>query len=584
MKSILLTVLLCVLLSTITYADIIYVSIVANGNNDGTSWANAYNSAITGIEGASPGDSVFIAHGTFVSNNPISIPEDVSVFGGFSASGNPTFSERDWEAYPVIFSGDVSMNDVEDSPVNRSDNSVRIFETNTMYVLDGVIVEHGGNGANSPGAGLAQGGTSSRQGVIRNCIFRQNFAGSNGGAIRGVALNIDDKLVIENTLIHNNRAGGYGGALVSNGTLIMNNCKVVNNTAGYGGAAVYAYCGDFNSSTTYTNVLFAKNSSTYGRLFRVDADGSPNENHTIFASCTFVNNQLGTSTHGFFTAVSTYSSPYPTLTFLNCILQYDGVSSQLMWDQMSNYSISVYSTISNLSQSQFENGLPSSGPFIPNLSYSDHQMDANVTWAVEDSTHNFEYILDCNSIGVDMADQIAYEGGSTDAAGRPRISGSSLDLGAFETQFGATPTISLVGGTLYSDSTHDSYQWYVDGSLIQGATSGSFIPSSFGDYTLVVMDSGVHCQDSLSNTITIDEVGIEELDLSSSIVYPNPVENILFLDNYSGAAIVTNTAGKVVYKSVGNVSSVNVSTLEPGVYFVMIESEQGVMSIKFVKK
>ena len=407
-------------------ANIIYVRIGASGNNDGTSWDNAYTTAFLAIENATAGDSVFVAHGTYVSNNPISIPPYVSIFGGFPYSGNPTFADRDWVMNPSIFSGDVNLNDVPNSPANRSDNSVRIFETNTMYVLDGIIVEHGGNGSVSPGAGLAQGGSSSRSGIIRNCIFRQNRAGANGGAIRGVAMNADDTLIIENTIIHDNTSTyGLGGAIVSNGTLIMNNCKLVNNNSYNGASAIFAACGNFNSTIECTNVLFAKNQSLYGRMIRIDADGSPNSNQSTFNNCTFVHNE-NTSTHGLFTSVSSYSSTNPFVEINNSILQFGALSSGTMWNEMNNYSINLSNVVCNVSQNDFENGLIFSGVYPPTITYTNELLDTDVTWAVEDSTTAYQYILDCNSVGVNLGDPLLYTGGNTDVDGNPRTSGTCL--------------------------------------------------------------------------------------------------------------------------------------------------------------
>ncbi|MFO7829894.1 MAG: hypothetical protein R6V23_14820 [Bacteroidales bacterium] len=59
----LLLLIMCVALST--YSQHIFVKSDATGNNDGTSWTDAYTSLKTAIDNAVKGDSLFVAAGTY---------------------------------------------------------------------------------------------------------------------------------------------------------------------------------------------------------------------------------------------------------------------------------------------------------------------------------------------------------------------------------------------------------------------------------------------------------------------------------------------------------------------------------------
>ena len=83
-------------------------------------------------------------------------------------------------------------------------------------------------------------------------------------------------------------------------------------------------------------------------------------------------------------------------------------------------------------------------------------------------------------------------------------------------------------------------------------------------------------------------VGIEELELSTISVYPNPATDIVYVNlpatNYS--IVVTNVIGEVVLTSESKsyTSSLELSNLKLGLYFLTIASEGKQKQIKFVKQ
>ena len=74
------------------------------------------------------------------------------------------------------------------------------------------------------------------------------------------------------------------------------------------------------------------------------------------------------------------------------------------------------------------------------------------------------------------------------------------------------------------------------------------------------------------------------------VIYPNPVETILNLKlpdnpNFKAQKIsITNMLGQTVYSSREDVTSIDVSALESGLYQILLETHQGIWNGKFVKR
>ena len=91
----------------------IYVSATAVGENNGSSWANAYTDLQAALIRSNPGDSLFVAAGTYKPTTGTSraatfnIPAGVLVYGGF-AGNEANLAARDLSAgNETILSGDL---------------------------------------------------------------------------------------------------------------------------------------------------------------------------------------------------------------------------------------------------------------------------------------------------------------------------------------------------------------------------------------------------------------------------------------------------------------------------------------------
>lgn len=157
----------------------------------------------------------------------------------------------------------------------------------------------------------------------------------------------------------------------------------------------------------------------------------------------------------------------------------------------------------------------------------------------------------------------------------------------------ATPKaeITTKGDTLIVEIA-DSYQWFLNGQAISGATSQSFIAKTNGTYTVEIKKFGVTViSPAFKHTIT----GIEdELLQKSTTLIPNPAQNICVLqvsNDYFGEVklSISNLLGQIVFQTVIDKNEINLSqTLDlqhfaNGIYFVYLQTAKGKVVKKLVR-
>ena len=197
-----------------------YVDQNATGNNDGSSWADAYTDLQTALANAEEGDEIWVAAGTYLPGSDpdetFLIDKDLQLYGGFAGT-ECTLSERVIEASPTILSGDVNGDDVaDDFTVAREDNVNHILTigsgTTTATLIDGFMIRNGhadgeADDMSKDGGGIYSTGTP----AIRNCTFEQNYAMVNGGAM--AQLNYSASTVVLDSCHFNNNSAEGGMAV-----------------------------------------------------------------------------------------------------------------------------------------------------------------------------------------------------------------------------------------------------------------------------------------------------------------------------------------------------------------------------------
>jgi len=205
--------------------QIVYVDANATGNNNGSSWANAYTDLQSGINAACTNDEVWVAKGEYqpAVNQFFKMKEGVRIHGGFAGTES-ILAARNWRTNVTVLKGN-------NNSVVRNECTVSNPMTSAS-VLDGFTVT-GGLADQSPNP--------------------ENVLDAGGGIFN---LYASPKLV--NLIITNNTADDRGGGLYnrfSNPLLV--NSVVSRNTANRSGGGIY----NFSSSPKIVNATIANNAA-----------------------------------------------------------------------------------------------------------------------------------------------------------------------------------------------------------------------------------------------------------------------------------------------------------------------------------
>ncbi len=291
-----------------TMGQIIYVDVGATGNNDGLSWANAYNYLQDALAAASSGEEIWVAEGIYKPDlgkdiepgdrsATFQLKNGVALYGGIAA-GATSLEEQNWETNETILSGDLNGNDVTiDEPLDlldeptRAENSYHVVtasDTDANAVLDGFIITGGnaeGSSPNRSGGGMFNEGGKPK---VINCEFYWNSAVGSGGAM----CNRKSSPTVTNCTFSENSASGYGGGMRNESA-----SPTVTNCIFSGNVAVEHCGGGMNNvncrNATVTDCMFTGNSARLG-------GGMSNHNsHPTVINCTFSRNfGLGVYGHG----------------------------------------------------------------------------------------------------------------------------------------------------------------------------------------------------------------------------------------------------------------------------------------------
>lgn len=248
---------------------------VSGGNNDGSSWSNAFKRLQDAILSAvstpqTKPVEIWVAQGTYLPTDEndrsasFQPTGDLKLFGGFK--GNESLrSQRLPSAFPTILSGEIGNRSFQDNSYHVVRLSGDSVYPSTM--IDGFVI----TGGNANGGGT------------------DDFGG-------GVLVNLSAQPAVRNCRIIGNLASGGGGgmAVINSGSGPSTfNCYVAGNSAARGGAI---YLSESSNHTEIVNATIAGNEAeSAGGLF---ADG-PGTSGTVLNSIFFenVDSESGDATH-----------------------------------------------------------------------------------------------------------------------------------------------------------------------------------------------------------------------------------------------------------------------------------------------
>lgn len=169
------------------------------------------------------------------------------------------------------------------------------------------------------------------------------------------------------------------------------------------------------------------------------------------------------------------------------------------------------------------------------------------------------------------------------SASNPQMAQSSW----ITVNYSQTPTmptiVSNAGVLTASNTTASSYQWFVDGTAIAGATSSTYTPTTSGIYT--VSASNGTCTSAISNqldyTLSMNEGIASNMRIN---VFPNPSNGKVNFYNPTLDKLVLemyNATGEQV-KTLTTSAKMTEMEMERGVYFVNVSGQQTSAYLKLV--
>jgi hypothetical protein len=149
------------------------------------------------------------------------------------------------------------------------------------------------------------------------------------------------------------------------------------------------------------------------------------------------------------------------------------------------------------------------------------------------------------------------------------------------------PTLSVNAPTLICNPSATSYQWYLNGSPISGATSQTYVATQDGWYSVWIGNS-YGCQSSSSSVYVIVTGIVNSASSQGIFIHPNPANDFIEFTSQLHQTLdirIIDIAGKEVWS--GKIDMINkekykmdLSAFESGIYLVEIK----VGDIKMVEK
>lgn len=247
------------------FSQVIYVKWNATGDNDGTSWENAYIDLQEAIDLANENDTIWIAKGTYHpgnfspdTNSFFTIQRKAALFGGFDGT-ETSFDQRNVQLNEVVLSGDLNNDDAEgEYTLYKSDNTLHVIyvESPDMIILDGLTIKggHAVDNENAPQLQKSGGGIYALSPVsIRNSTITGNYARTGAGLFLDNGARNSE---ITNTSFHHNRSNSRSAGIYANRLdgLKIKTCAFNNNQTSRG--LIYPF---HSSNVLIEDCLFENN-------------------------------------------------------------------------------------------------------------------------------------------------------------------------------------------------------------------------------------------------------------------------------------------------------------------------------------
>ena len=504
-----------------TNAEVVYVNNLAIGNNDGTSWADAFTNLQAALNIVNENSEIWVAKGVYkpaISDKEASYTvnkENIKIYGGFTGTENHRW-ERVRGANETILSGDLNNNDVNTSDyatnysnTTRLENSrhiITIANGGENLLLDGLTISNAHNNGNITiqGGAIVKDKTIAKL-TLKNCIIKNNVSGNgNAGVLAEFELN--------------NTTG-------SRGELHIENSQFINNMSRWG-SGIYCFLrDDTRVDVTIANSLFEKNIA-----------GNTTTNILGLAGSVAWIRNMGNA------------NSEMNINFTNNTV-------------VKNIDIGTNNSLSNTTRATValsKNSVTAgkSNAYVNNNIFWGNTVEGGVIGrSVTDLHESPLNVLEIfNSI-----DQADFNDDSI------TIKGTTADI-----------------DPLFTDFTNGDYTLTSVAPVINMGNNGSVIGTVdlLGNQRIFDTYVDIGCYEYGAPTLSINDPIIEK----AIVVYPNPVSEVLYIKAKSIAAIrVYSILGKEVITT--KQAEIPVSNLKPGIYIITIQTKNGKRQTnRFIKK
>lgn len=158
----------------------------------------------------------------------------------------------------------------------------------------------------------------------------------------------------------------------------------------------------------------------------------------------------------------------------------------------------------------------------------------------------------------------------------------TLTLNNYITVFPYPPPQGIIqtGDTLFANAGAVSYQWYLNGNTIAGATDYYYVAAGSGDYNVVATDiNGCEVEAAIFDVIAdVQSIAVA----GAPLPYPNPADRLVAIQPvFPVSSVEVNNAIGEKMKSValqiagdGLRVELDVHSLPPGIYFLILHGRQ----------
>ncbi|WP_412469180.1 MBG domain-containing protein [Pedobacter sp. KLB.chiD] len=499
---------------------ILYVNINKT-NGDGSSWDSPIKQLADALKAAKNNTAIkqiWVAKGTY---KPMYSPRDganfadegrdnsflmvgnVKLYGGFNGTEASIFDRPSFTGIGqgtagtgTILSGDFFNNDEIEANFVGGGTIYYIYE-NAYHVLlstsggaeldgfeitggnaDGTnyITVNGINVSRSNGGGIYSYSSRSSSISLTNSSVTNNTASNNGAGINSHSYSSSSSVSLINSSVKKNKASIGGGGISSSSStsssVSLINSSVNNNTAGSDGGGIYSYSYSTSSSVSLTNSSVSNNlvnnkraSNGGGGIY----SSSSSSNIINLNSSTLAGN-TGTSFIYFNENVFADFNVSNSIVYGNRISTTDAANSTLAGNPVKNIKYSLVQGESNTANGNLTG---------TSTAYSTANLFANAD--------NCDYTLKAGSAAIGKGNNQLYTdaggnlGTDKDLASNPRLIGTNIDMGAYESSFSEQSITANNINKTYGDSPFEPGATASSGLTVSYASTNNSIAEAYQD-------------------------------------------------------------------------------------------------------